>query len=478
MSTVAEATKPQRIPTGALADLSTRLQRAGRESHSGNGWLSALSVVAMTVSTWLALVVVGGTGMFYRRWQAEPKLPPNPTPEDYMNQGQGEMYLQLALVACVFVIPAMVSLVAQSAVLGAAGREQRLATLRLIGLSNGAVTRMVIIETLVLAAVGLVVGTLLSVATAPFWAIIKFDNDYLDTWDMLLPWWGYPLVWVAVVLLALFAAVVGLRRVMISPLGVSRKEVPKSMKAWRMIVAVVIGAIVLYVIANSNIAGGTVTATLGVAAMMYLMVWAIGLVAPFFIQLVARISSFFGTSSDFVATRRVATNAKESWRRVSSMAFLSLLLGYTMMVPGEDKIEEVADVTFAHDIATGVTITFVIGFILLLVSTLLTQASAVYEEASLTKALDFIGTPISFHRTVTFKQTFFPMLATSIFGFVMGALLGATMFGPIANEITFGQRSLVVALAYLVGVVSVGAVTLAVDPLRHKLLGRQIRHND
>ena len=70
------------------------------------------------------------------------------------------------------------------------------------------------------------------------------------------------------------------------------------------------------------------------------------------------------------------------------------------------------------------------------------------------------------------------MLATSIFGFVMGALLGATMFGPIANEITFGQRSLVVALAYLVGVVSVGAVTLAVDPLRHKLLGRQIRHND
>ena len=136
------------------------------------------------------------------------------------------------------------------------------------------------------------------------------------------------------------------------------------------------------------------------------------------------------------------------------------------------------DVTFAHDIATGVTITFVIGFVLLLVSTLLTQASAVYEEASLTKALDFIGTPISFHRTVTFKQTFFPMLATSIFGFVMGALLGATMFGPIANEITFGQRSLVVALAYLVGVVSVGAVTLAVDPLRHKLLGRQIRHND
>ena len=99
MSTVTESAKPQRIPTGALADLSTRLQRAGRESHSGNGWLSALSVVAMTVSTWLALVVVGGTAMFYRRWQAEPKLPPNPTPEDYMNQGQGEMYLQLALVA-------------------------------------------------------------------------------------------------------------------------------------------------------------------------------------------------------------------------------------------------------------------------------------------------------------------------------------------------------------------------------------------
>ena len=160
------------------------------------------------------------------------------------------------------------------------------------------------------------------------------------------------------------------------------------------------------------------------------------------------------------------------------MAFLSLLLGFTMIMPSEDKIEEVADATLAHDIATGVTITFVIGFILLLVSTLLTQASAVYEEASLTKALDFIGTPISFHRTVTFKQTFFPMFVTSIFGLAMGALLGAAMFVPIANEITFGQRSLVVALVYLGGVLAVGVVTLAVDPLRRKLLGRQIRHND
>ena len=160
------------------------------------------------------------------------------------------------------------------------------------------------------------------------------------------------------------------------------------------------------------------------------------------------------------------------------MTFLSLLLGYAMMVPSEDKIEEVADATLAHDIATGVTITFVIGFILLLVSTVLTQASAVYEEASLTKALDFIGTPITFHRTVTFKQTFFPMFATSIIGFVMGALLGVVMFGSGAYEVSFSQRSLVVALAYLVGVVAVGVVTLAVDPLRHKLLGRQIRHND
>ena len=52
------------------------------------------------------------------------------------------------------------------------------------------------------------------------------------------------------------------------------------------------------------------------------------------------------------------------------------------------------------------------------------------------------------------------------------------MFGSGAYEVTFSQRSLVVALAYLLGVLAVGAVTLAVDPLRRKLLGRQIRHND
>lgn len=478
MTTTIQQATPKRIPTGALAELSARLQRAGRETHSGNGWLSTLSVLAMTVSTWLALVVVGGTMMFYRRMQAEPPLPPNPSPEDYMNQGNGQMYFQLALVACVFVIPAMMSLVAQSAVLGAAGREQRLATLRLIGLSNGAVTRMVVIETLTLAAFGIVLGTLLSVATAPFWAAVKFDNDYLDTWDMLLPWWGYPAVWVAVVLLALIAAVLGLRRVMISPLGVSRREIPKSVKWWRVVVATVVAVGVIIAFQRITIVNETVAGTIGIAAMMYLMVWAIGLVAPFFIQLLARMFSGIGTSSDFVATRRVATNAKKSWQRVSSMTFLSFLLGFTVLMPSDGQFESAVDDTFAHDISVGVVITFIIGFLLLLVSTVLTQASAVYEEASLTKALDYIGTPVAFHRSVAFKQTFFPMLITSIFGFIMGALIGVVMFSSVANDSPFGARSLGVVAGYLVAVAAAGVVTYAVDPLRRKLLGRQVRRND
>lgn len=478
MTTATQSVNLRRIPTSALVDLSTKLQRAGRESGSGNGWLSTLSVIAMTVSTWLALVVFGGTMMFYRRMQAEPPLPPNPTPEDYMNQGPGEIYVQLALVACVFVIPAMVSLVAQSAVLGAAGREQRLATLRLLGLSNEAVARMVIIETLVLAAIGIVLGTLLSIATAPFWAMVKFNNEYLGTWDMLLPWWGYPLVWAVVILLALIAAVLGLTRVMISPLGVARRENPESAKWWRAILAIAIGIGVYFAIANTNVVNDTIAGTVGIAAMMYLIVMAIGLVAPFFIQTIARMSGRFGTPSDFVATRRVAANAKETWRRVSAMTFLSFLLGFTLLMPTAEQIEMYSDNTLVSDITVGVFITFVIGFILLLVSTVLTQASAVYEEASLTKALDYIGTPIAFHRTVAFKQTFFPMLATSILGFIMGAFLGVVMFGSSVDGAIFSGRSVVVAVGFVAAVVAVGAVTFAVDPLRRKLLGRQVRRND
>ena len=467
-----------KVPTRRLANLSVRLQSIGRESRSGSVWLDNLAILALTVCTWLALVVVGGTLMFYRRYLATQPLPQEPTVEQVIAHNSGEVYVQLAIIACVFVIPAMMSLVAQSAVLGAAGRERRLATLRLIGLSNWAVTRMTLVETAFQSVIGMILGTILAIGTAPVWALISFNNEHLDPWDMLLPWWGYPAVWAAVLILALSAAIMGLTRVLVSPLGVSRREMPKSLRLWRLVLFIALLGGIYVAVQNLAQQGSTISGTIAIAAVLFVLMFAVNVFAPLAIQILGRVSAFVPGAFNFVATRRVATNAKETWRRVSAMSYLSFLLGYLAFVPPLTNAEQFGGETIVQDVEVGMIITFSIGFLILLVSTVLTQASAVFEQSELTKALDFIGAPIFLHRRVAFKQTFYPMLVSSAFGFSLGALICTATIGEGASGITENLRAGIIATTYLATVLIAGLLTYTVEPLRRSLLERQVRRND
>lgn len=58
------------VSTATLARLAGVLQREGRASGGGNGWLSGLAILALTVGTWLFLIVIGGTLMFRARAEA------------------------------------------------------------------------------------------------------------------------------------------------------------------------------------------------------------------------------------------------------------------------------------------------------------------------------------------------------------------------------------------------------------------------
>lgn len=202
------------VSLSTLSRLGVQLQKASHTAGTGNKWLSALAVSAFTVSTWMAMTVAGGTWMFYERYRH-----PSAASLRAMSDGLRQTYVGLAALACVFVVPAMMSLVAQSAVLGASGRERRLAMLRLLGLSNRDITRLTLVETSALAFLGLVLGTVLYVVTAPAWSLVSFQNTHIGLWEILLPWWGYPALWTIILVLAAVAAVVGLKRVMVSPLG-------------------------------------------------------------------------------------------------------------------------------------------------------------------------------------------------------------------------------------------------------------------
>lgn len=461
------------VSLSTLSHLGVQLQKASHRAGTGNKWLSALAVFAFTVSTWMAMTVAGGTWMFYERYRQ-----PTVASLHDMSGELRQIYVGLAAVACAFVVPAMMSLVAQSAVLGASGRERRLATLRLLGLSNSDITRLTLVETSALAFAGLALGTVIYVVSAPAWSLVSFQNTRIGLWEILLPWWGYPVLWAIILVLAAIAAVVGLKRVMVSPLGVSKRDVPTALKFWRLIIFVVI--VVTARVVLSHIEADSVNvgwSLVIIAGILYVVVFGINLVVPWLIQFAARISSFLPGKLNFLATRRVMTDGRTAWKRANALTFLALLLGYVAVMPGNPG-DEFGDPTINRDTVTGAVVTYGVGLLVSISGTMLNQASSVFEETELTRALGFMGVPSSLHRRVAMKQTFYPLLMTSGLTFLLGLYLGWFSYSRFDKDLSAGPQLTWIIGAFVMSLVLSVVATVCVDPLRQKQIAHHVRRND
>ena len=120
----------------------------------------------------------------------------------------------------------VVVFVATATRLAAARREQRLAALRLAGATTGQVGVMAAVEALLAAVGGVAVGLGVFLALRSRLARIPLDGASFYPSDLRLSVAAALAVSVAVVALAVSAAVVSLRRIRISPLGVARRAAP------------------------------------------------------------------------------------------------------------------------------------------------------------------------------------------------------------------------------------------------------------
>src|SRR5699024_8929720 len=233
------------------------LHKAALQTRTGTGIVTLLAIMSLTVSSTIAFLVAGGTWMFYQR---------SNQPEDFhmLQESLGDSYfdgmmgtwVMLALFACAFLVPILFSLTAQSAVLGASGREKRLASLRPIGLSSRDITRMTMLETAVQAIIGIVLGGLLSVLLAPIFTTLTFQYAPVEISEILLPWWGYLTVAAVVFFLALGASIAGMQRVRVEPLGVSRKEMPPAVKYRGVIIFAVFTVFTLILVNRTDLTSG------------------------------------------------------------------------------------------------------------------------------------------------------------------------------------------------------------------------------
>ncbi|WP_327675024.1 FtsX-like permease family protein [Kitasatospora sp. NBC_00458] len=144
------------------------------------------------------------------------------------------MTLILSVVAGALLFPVLI-FIGTATRLSAATREQRYAAMRLVGATPRQITVISTVESVVASAAGTVLGFAVHLLLRPLVATVPFTGRRFFLDDLVLTPVQAVAVLLGVPLVAAAAARLALRRVTISPLGVSRRVTPKPPTAWRVV---------------------------------------------------------------------------------------------------------------------------------------------------------------------------------------------------------------------------------------------------
>ena len=217
--------------------------------------------------------------------------------------------------------------VATATRLAAARREQRLAALRLAGATPGQTNLVAAVEAAIAAVAGVAVGFVLFLALRPVVADIPFDGKTFFPSDLHVPVMTAAAIAIGVPAIAMLAAVVTLRRVRVSPLGVSRITPPSQPRSRRLLILAVGLALffvtLLWVDGQHNGGQTPIYALAGAFAVVLLGVFAAG---PWITALVARVLGRFGrTPPTLLASRRLQDNPKVAFRAIGGLTLAVFL---------------------------------------------------------------------------------------------------------------------------------------------------------
>jgi hypothetical protein len=232
-----------------------------------------------------------------------------------------EMYSVLALIASVLMVVPLLVFGGAAARLTVARRDQRLAALRLIGATPGQVVGMTVAEAVIVALAGALAGTAAYALATPLLGRIEMAGGGWFAGDLWPPVLVVAALLVAVPLMVGLSAVAGLRRVVVSPLGVAKRETPPGMRFVRVLALV--GALAL-VSTLSPAVGLTV-----IVIVISLAFLCINLAGPWVVALIGRITAARASGlARLLAGRRLVDDPRSVWRTVSGVALTGFVAGF------------------------------------------------------------------------------------------------------------------------------------------------------
>ncbi|GGM48862.1 FtsX-like permease family protein [Microbacterium saperdae] len=417
----------------------------------GQGSLVALPVIAFGVVTTLVLTVIGGAQSFWG-W----------------TDGYAGLYQALAAIALVLLLVPLTSLGGAAARLAARRRDERLSTLRLLGVSPGGVAVATVTESALLAGVGSLAGVVGYLALSPLIALIPFRGQALGLTGVLLP----PLTVVAVVagvlLVAVSSAVIGLRRVVISPLGVRMRATATSAHWIRAVVAVCVLAISFVLIKVFPSVGSLLTTIVVLSVLFGGALAVLNLVGPWVLKVVAQRQLRRAELPErLLAARIVLDSPQAAWRQVGGIAmasFMAVFAGTGVSLMGLMNAEgSSADAALAVDMRTGLIITLIGSFLMVAASVGVNQASDVLDQKELHASLHRLGMPWQTVDRARRRAIMSPLLITAIGSAVCAAILVFPLLGIAL--ITTPESLLTIAAVVSAGIGVVWATTRATRPL-------------
>lgn len=415
----------------------------------------ALPAVAFAVVTALTLVVVGGTIMLF-----------NPPP-GMQSHGFFAVFA-LALLA----VP-LLTLGVAAARLSARRRDERLATLRLLGASTTIVTVLAVAEATLIAIVGIVAGAVLYAGLLPLVGLLPFYGGPVGAASM---WVGFPILAATAASIAALAAAssfAGLAAVRVTPLGVRKRDKAPRVK-WFALAG---GAVALLVaLGLISIAQGLVTALGIVGIVLALFVpFAVGMLAinlaggPLVGLIGRQMAKRAKTPARLIAGRRLAEAPGVAWRSVSGIAMIAFVaviggsgLALLDMVGGTEGVSA-EDLTVMTDLRTGVFLTLFIAFLMLACTVGVSQASAILDERKLLISLDRAGMPRRVFEKAQRSQVWAPLLLAALGGAGAAVALVLPIVG--ASLIVAPLAMLTMALCFALGFGAVWLALLSTRPV-------------
>ncbi len=232
--------------------------------------------------------------------------------------GTAGLQILLAILSLVLLFPVLV-FVGTATRLSAARREQRFAAMRLAGATLRQVAVIAAVEAVVASLIGVAIGFVVFFVVEPALVHVPFAGQPLESGDLSIGLIDVLIVAIGVPLAAALVARAALRRVQISPLGVTRRATPAPPRSWRVIPLLAGVAELAYfaIVGRPASANGQIQASL---LGFFLIMVGLVLAGPWLTMTGAKLmATRTSRVAPMLAGRRLSDNPRGAYRAISGL---------------------------------------------------------------------------------------------------------------------------------------------------------------